>query len=60
MSIQISPIKMTQSVFKIEPQTCLTCKGNYFLKWITYYVFYKFINSNITNINIILKTLNKW
>ncbi|CAD8059819.1 unnamed protein product [Paramecium sonneborni] len=30
--IQTTPIKMTQSIFKIEPQTCLTSKGNYFKK----------------------------
>ncbi|CAD8048367.1 unnamed protein product [Paramecium primaurelia] len=32
MRIQPSPIKMTQSVLKIEPLTCLTSKGNYFKK----------------------------
>ncbi|CAD8137625.1 unnamed protein product [Paramecium octaurelia] len=32
LRIQESPIKMTQSLFRIEPQTCLTSKGNYFKK----------------------------
>ncbi|CAD8144814.1 unnamed protein product [Paramecium pentaurelia] len=32
LRIQTSPIKMTQSIFKIEPQTCITSRGNYFKK----------------------------